>query len=366
MKLKGKTILIMCGVLITAAVAAPVAFSAEPAVAPGSDSIEYAAKIGDKAWITKDEFEQMLGMLQQQEMIRARKAQRPMPAPLTDKQRLTILTQMIGMELLDVLAAEAGFSADETLVEAELGKVKDTAAARGTTFEQVIEQQGMTEDEFKQEIAKTIVRQKFIESKAKEVAVSEEDVLEFYTKLEEAKRIDRPAKTANVAHILVEVPKEADEDAWTGGQKKIDAIRARIVAGEDFAEVAAEASDDPGSKDKGGEYTEIPAGKMVPEFDKRMWELPIDELSEPFRTDFGWHILRVNARHEAGTTMGLEMLRERITADLSQQKMRQKMDELITGAKDRIKVEILIDFEPEPEAETPGSDSAESLLDQSS
>lgn len=368
MKLKDKTIFVVCGVLIAVFSTVSVAFSAEPepAVAPGSDEVEYAAKIGDKAGITKDEFERFVGQRQQMAMMRARATQRPMPPPLTNTERLRILTQMIGMELLDVLAAEAGFTADEAQIETQLGKVRDAAAARGMSFEQSLEQQGVTEDKLKQTFAKEQIRLKFFESKTKDITVSEEDIQEFYTKLKEAKRIDWPTDMADVAHILIEVPKEASEDAWTGAKKKIDAVRARIVEGEDFAKVAAEASDDPGSKDKGGAYKEVPGGQMTPEFDKRMWELPIDELSEPFRTPFGWHILRVDARHEAGTTMELDTLRDRIKADLLQQKQRQEMEKLLAGAKDRIKVEILLDLEPEPGAEGPGSDSAESLLDQSS
>jgi peptidyl-prolyl cis-trans isomerase A (cyclophilin A) len=102
-------------------------------------------------------------------------------------------------------------------------------------------------------------------------------------------------ETVDVAHILVLA--SGDEAAWAKAKEKIDAALARVKAGEDFGKVASEVSEDPGSKQKGGAYPNTPHGKMVPEFDKVMFATPVGEVSEPFRTSYGWHILKVTGRH---------------------------------------------------------------------
>lgn len=112
---------------------------------------------------------------------------------------------------------------------------------------------------------------------------------------QKAKESAAGGETVDVSHILIKV--SGDEAAWAEAKKKIDAIRARIMAGEDFAAVAREVSEDPGSKKSGGAYPNTPRGMMVPEFEKVMFETPVGQVSEPFRTKFGWHILKVTGRH---------------------------------------------------------------------
>lgn len=104
----------------------------------------------------------------------------------------------------------------------------------------------------------------------------------------------------HVRHILI-TPNEVLDD--TSAEEKIKAIRARIVAGEDdFAAVARAVSDDPGSKNEGGDLGWTGPGSYAPEFQKLADTLPEGQLSEPFRTRFGWHILEVLGRRTQDTT----------------------------------------------------------------
>lgn len=102
-------------------------------------------------------------------------------------------------------------------------------------------------------------------------------------------------------HILVSTrgsndasnPKEALTDA--AAKKKADDIRARLVKGEDFAKIAAAESDDPGSKDKGGEYT-FGRGEMVPAFEQAAFGMKDNEISQPIKTPFGYHVIQTLKR----------------------------------------------------------------------
>jgi peptidyl-prolyl cis-trans isomerase C len=109
-------------------------------------------------------------------------------------------------------------------------------------------------------------------------------------------------ETIHVRHILVRVrgsmapPKPGKPDLTENeGLEKAKAIRQRLVAGEDFAKVAREESDD-SSADKGGDLGEIGHGRTVPQFETAAFELKPGEISEPVRTPYGFHIIRVESR----------------------------------------------------------------------
>src|SRR5208283_4243709 len=75
-------------------------------------------------------------------------------------------------------------------------------------------------------------------------------------------------------------------------EKLANEIRDRVLKGEDFATMAKTYSDDPGSKDKGGEYT-FPRGQMVPEFEAAAFSLKTNQISELVETQYGYHIIKL-------------------------------------------------------------------------
>lgn len=83
------------------------------------------------------------------------------------------------------------------------------------------------------------------------------------------------------SHLLVETKQEAEQ------------CREEILAGKDFAVVAAEVSKCP-SGSRGGDLGFFGKGRMVPQFDQVAFTLPVGEISEPVQTQFGWHLLVVN------------------------------------------------------------------------
>lgn len=94
----------------------------------------------------------------------------------------------------------------------------------------------------------------------------------------------------HIRHILIAPNEVLDNDS---ALEKIKAIRERILAGDDFAAVAKAVSDDPGSKNEGGDLGWAVPGIYAPEFQQAAESIPEDTLSEPFRTRFGWHIVEV-------------------------------------------------------------------------
>lgn len=134
----------------------------------------------------------------------------------------------------------------------------------------------------------------------------------------------------NIRHILI-TPDEIIDDQ-TAKQRLEDAAR-RIRDGENFAELAKLMSDDPGSASEGGEMGWAGPGTFVPEFEQVAQSTPIGEVSEPFRTRFGWHILEVLGKRVYDNTEDLkestcvQRIRNSKLADESELWLRRLRDE---------------------------------------
>lgn len=102
-----------------------------------------------------------------------------------------------------------------------------------------------------------------------------------------------------VRHILM-LPNEVRDDATVRGQ--LASIRERVIDGESFADIAMLESEDPSSAPRGGDLGWNPPGSFVPEFDAQLDKLEPGELSEPFVSPYGWHLVLVEDRLERDTT----------------------------------------------------------------
>lgn len=127
-------------------------------------------------------------------------------------------------------------------------------------------------------------------------------------------------------------------------RKKTQDLLDRARKGEDFAKLATENSDDPGSKDKGGEYDFFARGKMVPEFDKAAFALKPGEISDLVETEFGFHIIKLEERRTAAAPSADEKVKQQIVEKLKQEKLEARIEE-ITASSDVVVPE---DFDTTP------------------
>ena len=103
----------------------------------------------------------------------------------------------------------------------------------------------------------------------------------------------------NTRHILIKTSEVVSPE---NAKQTIDSIYNRLKAGADFATLASTYSNDPGSARDGGSLGWVSPGMMVPEFDKLMQSSPVNEISKPFQTQFGWHILQVTGTRQQDMT----------------------------------------------------------------
>lgn len=160
--------------------------------------------------------------------------------------------------------------------------------------------------------------------------------------------VERVTKT-RVRHILIK-PNDlvTNEDA----KKKLEVIRGRVLAGDDFGDLARGNSDDKGSAVKGGELGFVSPGALVPEFERAMNALDINQLSEPVQSQFGWHLIQVLERKESEDSE--EMLRKKAQDDIFTRRVGEETELWLKKIRDEAYVEIRV---PEyiPEGYTPPS-----------
>ncbi len=121
------------------------------------------------------------------------------------------------------------------------------------------------------------------------------------------------------------------------GKEKLEKIRSRILAGEDFAKLARRYSEDKGSAEQGGDLGWNFPGTFVPAFEAVLSKLKPGEISQPFKSRYGWHIVQLEGRRDASVPM--KVLRERARAVLTQQKQEEDLQLWLQRLRDESFVE---------------------------
>ena len=136
-------------------------------------------------------------------------------------------------------------------------------------------------------------------------------------------------------HILLR-PNEVQDDATT--RQRLTALRDRILAGEDFGALASVTSEDPGSASRGGDLGWSSPGTFDPEFETVLATLEPDQISEPFRTQFGWHIIQLLGKRTFDQSE--EVRRQRVLTALRESKVDEETELWLRRLRDEAYVEI--------------------------
>jgi len=144
---------------------------------------------------------------------------------------------------------------------------------------------------------------------------SQQEIQQYFTAHQSEYSVPAQARSR---HILIQVPQGADAKTDAAAKAKADTLLKQIQGGADFAALAAKNSDDPGSKDKGGELGFAKRGTMVPEFDNAIFTQKIGD-TKIVKSQFGYHIIQVEERTDAHTQSLADVL-PTIQATLIRQK----------------------------------------------
>lgn len=248
------------------------------------------------------------------------------------------LDNMITMELIDQAAADANVTVTEEDVNAEIESLK-TQFGGEEMLNTALAQSGMTLDDLKENTEVQVKIRKILEP---QTTVTDEDISTYY---EENKDSFATPEQVRASHILVATKEEADE------------IKKELDEGADFATLAKEKSTD-SSASNGGDLGFFGEGDMVEEFEKAAFSLDINEISEPIKSDYGYHIIMKTDYKEA-TNPTLEDKKEEIREILVDQQVSELsstwLSDLRTNAKITNKLE-----EAEESADTESTDTTDS------
>jgi peptidyl-prolyl cis-trans isomerase D len=147
-----------------------------------------------------------------------------------------------------------------------------------------------------------------VESLAQAVTLSEAEIKSLY---EETKGRYKTAESRKASHILVSVSQSASDEEKQARLELANEILERADAGEEFAALAQQYSDDPGSRENGGDLGVVARGQMVKSFEDAVFEMGEGDINGPIETQFGYHIIKLTAL-DSGSQQSLEEVRDKV------------------------------------------------------
>ena len=264
---------------------------------------------------------------------------RPVPPEQTVQIERQILEQMINVQLLQAKAseadkAEAKVTAEKRFADAKAKMGSDEALNRqlklmGATREEVLAK--WTEALTAETTAKRVLK----------VNITDADARKYYDA--NPARFEKP-EMVRASHILLitrdtATQTDLSEDKKAAKHKQMEDLLKRARDGEDFAKLAKEYSEDPGSKDKGGEY-KFARGQMVPEFEAAAFSLKTNQVSDIVNSSYGYHIIKLSEKIPAQKVEFAEAASD-LKEGLAQQAMQKELPDYIQKLRKEAGVEIL-------------------------
>lgn len=306
----------LAGALLAAAVAE----------APAPVVIDSIAAVVNKSVVLRSEVETVLDQMMQAEpvppggdveMARAARRSEILETLITEK----LLEEEVRKLRVDVTDAEVDRVVKGTMQEHGLDDEKLKLA---------LQRQGLTLEEYKDGLKKQLTKMKIIQLKVKSrVQVNDQDVKSNYA---QRKTLDAGEFRVRARHILFLVPPGENGKAQEQrAREALSRLQAGARLGERFAELAKEISEDPGSKERGGDLGEFGRGEMVPEFERAAYTADPGKVVGPVRSPFGWHLILVDERVALKAKPEEEALadiRKRLFENEMEAQFRQYLEEL--------------------------------------
>jgi peptidyl-prolyl cis-trans isomerase C len=249
-----------------------------------------------------------------------------------------IMDNLIATELLYQECQKNGINVDEKEVIDTFNQQKAEFKSN-EAFRAALTESNFNEKLLKNQIKIGLIIQHYIDLNfGQKTVIPDEDVKKYY---DEHTDKFRQLEQIKASHILILVPSGTDQEKKDALKKDMEAILQRLKAGEDFAAVAKEASQDPSTKEKGGDIGFFTKGQMVKTFEDAAFALNPGEMSEIVESELGFHIIKVTDKKEE-KTVSLDEAKEGIRSILKTSRVNSDVNKYIAELRSKAKIEILL------------------------
>ena len=264
--------------------ALPFLLAAAPLAAQRLDGI--AAVVNDEVVLQSDVEEQLMSFLAQSHI-------RP-DSVLADTLRKQILEQLIDDKLVVAEARHQGITVSDAeirrQVDLAIDQKKQELGGEKAYQDQLI-QENLTDakvrEKFRNDLEKQIIGKRLLDKMFPKKSVPSAEAVAYF----KAHPDKFPKKAAELRLAVIQIPPLPDSVSEAKGKSAAVAARKRILAGEKFAKVAADVSDDPGSARSGGDLGFFTRGTMEPGLENAAFNTKLNTISDPIRTPYGYHIV---------------------------------------------------------------------------
>lgn len=239
--------------------------------------------------------------------------------------RYQALNRIIALKLLTQAARDEGIRVSRSEVEKRLGQVRDSFPSV-EEYRRQLELNRMTEQDLRQAIQESLVVEKLQEKLASRVSVNEDEVVAAYEQV-------------RVRHILIR-PKRPEDEGWKEAEKEARALFQQLKGGADFARLAEARSEDEATREQGGDLGFVSRGALPEPLDQAAFSLELGQVSEPLKTELGYHILQVTDRREAHGEE-FERAKPELTERIRQEKASESFARWFEDLRQQASVEIL-------------------------
>jgi len=260
-----------------------------------------------------------------------------------EKQMISLVDSVAQEKIIEMESDKAGIKVSDADVQKELDEVmKQYGMASEADLANALAQSGMTVEDFKNiQVVPNLKIKLLFENKN---PASEDDLKKYFEEKKETVFATTP-KEIKASHILLNTKEEAE------------AVLKDLKAGKDFATLAKEKSQDPGSKDEGGDLGFFGTGVMNPRFETAAFALAKGETSEVVEADNGFHIIKVTDVKDA-VVKTYDEVKDEVKKTYYNEKMNAEAQAWLESLKTDRKYENLLEKAPEPSpsaSETPSS-----------
>jgi len=238
--------------------------------------------------------------------------------PQVVKLKKSILDNLVSRELLYMEASKNPPKDLNKQVDEQLNQIKGNFKSE-EDFQNYLSKMNTSEKEVKNNLSKNIILENYVTSISDKITVSDKEIKEYYNKNKDEFKQEEQVRAS---HIII-----SSKNGEKVAQEKINKIYSEIKDGLSFEEAAKKYSED-GSANTGGDLGFFRRGMMVKEFEDVAFNTKKGEISKPFKTEFGYHILMVTDKKEE-KQLSLEEAKETIKNNLIAEKTDEKINQII-------------------------------------